>query len=88
MLVAVGPDTLVELREAYLQRATTPPLSPFAAINNSDAMIAAEFRNPVPSAIVQSRLSAVMGLLRNCARSAQAMRACSVRAAWVPRQKR
>jgi malonyl-CoA O-methyltransferase len=44
-----GPDTLVELREAYLQSGERqPPLSPFAAIQQvGDAMIAAGFRNPV-----------------------------------------
>ena len=44
-----GPDTLVELREAYLQAGERhPPLSPFAAIQQvGDAMIAAGFRNPV-----------------------------------------
>ena len=44
-----GPDTLVELREAYLQAGERqPPLSPFAAIEQvGDAMIGAGFRNPV-----------------------------------------
>jgi malonyl-CoA O-methyltransferase len=44
-----GPDTLIELREAYLQSGERqPPLSPFAAIQQvGDAMIAAGFRNPV-----------------------------------------
>jgi len=44
-----GPDTLIELREAYLQAGERqPPLSPFAAIQQvGDAMIAAGFRNPV-----------------------------------------
>ena len=44
-----GPDTLIELREAYLQSGErNPPLSPFAAIQQvGDAMIAAGFRNPV-----------------------------------------
>ncbi len=44
-----GPDTLLELREAYLQAGERhPPLSPFAAIQQvGDAMIAAGFRNPV-----------------------------------------
>ena len=44
-----GPDTLVELREAYLQAGERhPPLSPFAAIQQvGDALIAAGFRNPV-----------------------------------------
>ncbi len=46
-----GPDTLVELREAYLQAGERqPPLSPFAAIQQvGDALIAAGFRNPVLS---------------------------------------
>lgn len=44
-----GPDTLIELREAYLQAGERqPPLSPFAAIQQvGDALIAAGFRNPV-----------------------------------------
>ena len=44
-----GPDTLIELREAYLQAGEQqPPLSPFAAIQQvGDALIAAGFRNPV-----------------------------------------
>ncbi|MBP8097990.1 MAG: malonyl-ACP O-methyltransferase BioC, partial [Arenimonas sp.] len=44
-----GPDTLIELREAYLQSGERhPPLSPFAAIQQvGDAMIASGFRNPV-----------------------------------------
>lgn len=44
-----GPDTLIELREAYLQAGERqPPLSPFAAIQQvGDAMMAAGFRNPV-----------------------------------------
>ncbi|HMB57701.1 MAG TPA: malonyl-ACP O-methyltransferase BioC [Arenimonas sp.] len=44
-----GPDTLIELREAYLAAGEKhPPLSPFAAIQQvGDAMIAAGFRNPV-----------------------------------------
>lgn len=44
-----GPDTLIELREAYLQAGERqPPLSPFAAIQQvGDAMIAAGLRNPV-----------------------------------------
>jgi malonyl-CoA O-methyltransferase len=44
-----GPDTLIELREAYLQAGERqPPLSPFAAIQQvGDAMIASGFRNPV-----------------------------------------
>ena len=44
-----GPDTLIELREAYLQAGERhPPLSPLAAIQQvGDAMIAAGFRNPV-----------------------------------------
>ena len=44
-----GPDTLVELREAYLEAGERqPPLSPFAAIQQvGDALMAAGFRNPV-----------------------------------------
>jgi malonyl-CoA O-methyltransferase len=44
-----GPDTLVELREAYLAAGERhPPLSPFAAIQQvGDALVAAGFRNPV-----------------------------------------
>jgi len=43
-----GPDTLVELREAYRQAGIEPPLSPFAAIQQvGDALIAQGFRNPV-----------------------------------------
>jgi malonyl-CoA O-methyltransferase len=44
-----GPDTLVELREAYIAAGERyPPLSPFAAIQQvGDALISAGFRNPV-----------------------------------------
>lgn len=43
-----GPDTLVELREAYAQAGLEPPLSPFAAIQQvGDALVAQGFRNPV-----------------------------------------
>jgi malonyl-CoA O-methyltransferase len=44
-----GPDTLIELREAYLAAGERqPPLSPFAAIQQvGDALVAAGFRNPV-----------------------------------------
>lgn len=43
-----GPDTLIELREAYRQAGIEPPLSPFAAIQQvGDALIAQGFRNPV-----------------------------------------
>jgi malonyl-CoA O-methyltransferase len=43
-----GPDTLVELREAYLAAGMQPPLSPFAAIQQvGDALISQGFRNPV-----------------------------------------
>jgi malonyl-CoA O-methyltransferase len=44
-----GPDTLIELREAYLQAGEMqPPLSPFAPIQPiGDALMAAGFRNPV-----------------------------------------
>ena len=49
LFTTFGPDTLVELREAYLQAGERqPPLSPFAAIQQvGDALIAAGFRNPV-----------------------------------------
>ena len=43
-----GPETLSELRDAYLQAGETPPLSPFAAIQQvGDAMLAAGFKDPV-----------------------------------------
>jgi malonyl-CoA O-methyltransferase len=43
-----GPDTLLELREAYQAVGETPPLSPFAAIQQiGDAMLAAGFKDPV-----------------------------------------
>jgi malonyl-CoA O-methyltransferase len=43
-----GPDTLVELREAYVQAGIEPPLSPFAAIQQvGDALVAQGFKNPV-----------------------------------------
>lgn len=43
-----GPDTLLELREAYAQAGLIPPLSPFAAIQQvGDALVAQGFRNPV-----------------------------------------
>jgi malonyl-CoA O-methyltransferase len=43
-----GPDTLVELREAYAQAGIAPPLSPFAAIQQvGDALVAQGFKNPV-----------------------------------------
>jgi malonyl-CoA O-methyltransferase len=44
-----GPDTLAELREAYIAAGERyPPLSPFAAIQQvGDALLAAGFRNPV-----------------------------------------
>ena len=43
-----GPDTLVELREAYAQAGIEPPLSPFAAIQQvGDALVAQGFKNPV-----------------------------------------
>lgn len=44
-----GPDTLLELREAYLAAGERqPPLSPFAAIQQvGDALMAAGFRDPV-----------------------------------------
>jgi len=43
-----GPDTLTELREAYAGIGETPPVSPFAAIQQiGDAMQGAGFRNSV-----------------------------------------
>lgn len=43
-----GPDTLLELREAYVDAGEVPPLSPFAAIQQvGDAMLAAGFKDPV-----------------------------------------
>ena len=43
-----GPDTLLELREAYQQAGDVPPLSPFAAMQQvGDAMLAAGFKDPV-----------------------------------------
>ena len=43
-----GPDTLIELREAYAQAGIAPPLSPFAAIQQiGDALVAQGFKNPV-----------------------------------------
>lgn len=43
-----GPETLSELRDAYLASGETPPLSPFAAIQQvGDALLAAGFKDPV-----------------------------------------
>ena len=43
-----GPETLVELREAYAGAGFEPPLSPFAAIQQvGDALVAQGFKNPV-----------------------------------------
>ena len=43
-----GPDTLLELREAYVDAGEVPPLSPFAAIQQvGDAMLAVGFKDPV-----------------------------------------
>ena len=48
VFTSFGPDTLVELREAYAQAGLAPPLSPFAAIQQiGDALVAQGFRNPV-----------------------------------------
>jgi malonyl-CoA O-methyltransferase len=49
LFTSFGPDTLIELREAYLAAGETqPPLSPLAAIQQvGDALISAGFRNPV-----------------------------------------
>lgn len=49
LFATFGPDTLIELREAYLQAGERrPPLSPFAMIQQvGDGLIAAGFRDPV-----------------------------------------
>jgi malonyl-CoA O-methyltransferase len=49
LFATFGPDTLLELREAYLQAGERqPPLSPFAQIQQvGDALTAAGFRDPV-----------------------------------------
>jgi malonyl-CoA O-methyltransferase len=49
LFTTFGPDTLSELRDAYLQAGVIPPpISPFAAIQQiGDAMMAAGFKNPV-----------------------------------------
>jgi malonyl-CoA O-methyltransferase len=49
LFTSFGPDTLLELREAYLAAGVAePPLSPFAAIQQvGDALVSAGFRNPV-----------------------------------------
>jgi malonyl-CoA O-methyltransferase len=49
LFTSFGPDTLLELREAYLAAGEAhPPLSPFAAIQQvGDALVSAGFRNPV-----------------------------------------
>jgi len=49
LFATFGPDTLIELREAYLQAGEkNPPLSPFAMIQQiGDGLIAAGFRDPV-----------------------------------------
>jgi malonyl-CoA O-methyltransferase len=49
LFTSFGPDTLSELREAYLAAGESqPPLSPLAAIQQiGDALISAGFRNPV-----------------------------------------
>jgi malonyl-CoA O-methyltransferase len=49
LFTSFGPDTLVELRESYLEAGEQhPPLSPFAAIQQvGDALVSAGFRNPV-----------------------------------------
>ncbi len=49
LFTSFGPDTLVELREAYVAAGERePPLSPFAPIQAiGDALLAAGFRNPV-----------------------------------------
>lgn len=49
LFATFGPDTLIELREAYLQAGEkNPPLSPFAMIQQvGDGLIASGFRDPV-----------------------------------------
>jgi len=49
LFATFGPDTLIELRDAYLQAGErNPPLSPFAMIQQvGDGMIGAGFRDPV-----------------------------------------
>lgn len=49
LFATFGPNTLIELREAYLAAGERhPPLSPFAAIQQvGDALMAAGFRDPV-----------------------------------------
>jgi malonyl-CoA O-methyltransferase len=49
LFATFGPDTLIELREAYLAAGEAqPPLSSFAAIQPvGDALLAAGFRDPV-----------------------------------------
>jgi len=48
VFTSFGPDTLVELREAYAQAGIAPPLSPFAAVQQvGDALVAQGFKNPV-----------------------------------------
>ncbi|GAB2500098.1 malonyl-ACP O-methyltransferase BioC [Arenimonas alkanexedens] len=48
LLSTFGPETLSELRDAYLTCGETPPLSPFVQIQQvGDAMLAAGFRDPV-----------------------------------------
>jgi malonyl-CoA O-methyltransferase len=49
LFTSFGPDTLTELRYAYLEAGETdPPLSPLAAIQQvGDALVSAGFRNPV-----------------------------------------
>lgn len=43
-----GPDTLVELRQAFVEAGIEPPLSPFAAIQQvGDALVGQGFRNPM-----------------------------------------
>ena len=49
LFTSFGPDTLLELREAYLAAGEAqPPLSPLAAIQHvGDALVSAGFRTPV-----------------------------------------
>lgn len=48
LFTTFGPDTLAELRAAYLTAGTAPPVSPFATLQQvGDALLAAGFRDPV-----------------------------------------
>jgi malonyl-CoA O-methyltransferase len=64
-----GPETLVELREAFAQADAAPHVSPFATISQfGDALVAAGFRDPVldrdPFTLTYPDLPALMRELR------------------------